>query len=264
MDNPKISCLTVTEGRFDLLKKSIQCYLKQTYKNKELVIASQGTDDVNDKIESYIKELLRKDIKFFRARRELSLGAMRNLSIELAVGSVLCQWDDDDLYDPFRLATQYHLLQQPNISASIYQQHLKFFLPTREIYWVDWSIEYPENRRYLCGTAMFRKSVHDHYDNFLYPEVGPQSNKEEDWNVLDRLIEIGKIAPVIDGNQYIYVYHGNNVYDINHHKLVLDKKVMNQSELLKNKKIITDTLKSVGVENVMIRDNEGIAFKHDR
>ena len=28
-------------------------------------------------------------------------------------------------------------------------------------------------------------------------------------------------------------------------------------ELLKNKKIITDTLKSVGVENVMIRDNEG-------
>lgn len=259
---PKISCVTVTNGRVALLKKAIHCYLSQTYGNKELIVLSQGSNEVNIQIRAHIDSLQRRDIQFISADPKMSLGAMRNLSIELTTGEVICQWDDDDLYHPFRLSNQFHRLSQGAIAAC-YRQHLKYYLHTGEMYWIDWSIEKQEFERYLPGTIMFWKQIFYNSYNKLYPEVGECCGREEDLCLLQRFLNEGKIADVDDGHQYTYVYHGNNIYWLEHHNLVLAKRVFNNDELLARKSLLEETFRVVGIDQpVKVRSLEGTAFEY--
>lgn len=261
---PKISCLMVTTGRLGLLQRSVGCYVRQTYPNRELVILSQGKDADNQAIRSYVDSLGRDDIQFVSAPSTLTLGAMRNLSIEVSTGTILCQWDDDDIHHPHRLVTQFNALSQDEVSASLYMEHLKYFETTGELYWIDWSIEVGEDRRHLAGTAMFRKSLFYQAKNILYPEHGVQSTKEEDWNVLQKFCEHGRIASVLQGYQYIYTFHGDNTYWLEHHRFVLKKRVYAVEELLYNRRFIEDALRSSNIDKkVNVRSLEGTAFVYD-
>jgi len=260
---PKISCLTVTNGRYDLLKKSIYCYTQQTYKNRELIVVSQGNAETNAKIRNHIDSLSRDDIVFVEAPKRLSLGAMRNLSVEIATGPVLCQWDDDDLYHPQRVMAQYHALLGGNVVASLYTQHLKWFVDKGEMYWCDWSVERPQWRTMLCGSIMFHKELFYQFDNHLYPEAGKQSGREEDMNVLIKFSRIGKLAPVNYGHHYIYVFHGGNVYDLAHHRLVLEKRVIGEHELRDKQDMLTKTFDLVRVDRpVNVRSLDEVAFQY--
>lgn len=245
---PKISCLTVTKNRFELLKKSIYCYTQQSYKNRELIIISQGDVQTNLQIRNHIDSLNRNDIILVEAPERLSLGAMRNLSIEVATGDIMCQWDDDDLYHPQRIMAQYHALLGGNIIASLYTQHLKLFVEAQTMYWCDWSVERPQWRTMLCGSIMFHKDIFYTFNNRLYPESGGQSDKEEDMNVLIKFSRIGKLAPVNYGHHYIYVFHGRNVYDLNHHRLVLAKRVIGEHELKEKQNLLTNTFDLVKLD----------------
>jgi hypothetical protein len=65
------------------------------------------------------------------------------------------------------------------------------------------------------------------------------------------------------GHQYIYRYHGKNVYNLAHHELVLDKVVMKPSDLLANRRLLEDTFKSVGLHEAIVRDRESVAFHYN-
>jgi glycosyltransferase involved in cell wall biosynthesis len=264
---PLISCVCVTKDRFELFKKSIFCYLNQNYQNKNLIILSQSNDDTNKKIEKYIKDLSRDDILFLAAPTMLTLGAMRNTSIELATGEIICQWDDDDLYHPNRLTNQYKCLKSDNRNvASLYSNFLKYFANSKEVYWCDWLNESEYSHRFLCGSVMFYKSLFHMWENF-YPERGAQSCCEEDLNVLEKLMLKGSIAPVLDGNEYVYVYHGVNTYDLDHHKLTLDirwgKKVYTKEDLLKKQNLIEETFDLIQMDDIVkIKSLGEVAFTY--
>lgn len=251
---PKISCVMVTVGRPDKIRRSIQCYRRQLYPNKELVILSQADDCVNKEL----CKLAVEDIHFFTAPKTLSLGGMRNLSVELTQGEIICLWDDDDLSHPFRLARQFNALAD-GVSASAYQEHLKWFEDTDEIYWVDWSIEVGEDRRYLHGTSMYRKEIFCKCGNMLYPEV----DREEDWNAVQNILKLGNMAGIREGYQYIYTYHGDNVYWRAHHELVLKKRVYTKEELLDRRSLIELALIECGVDRcVKVCSTNGVAFEY--
>lgn len=257
----------VTKGRFEFIKKSISFYLNQTYTNKNLIILSQGKDDLNKRINLYIKDLCREDIKFFTASPNLTLGAMRNASVELANGDIICQWDDDDIYHPDRILTQFNALRSNSDNvASAYCDFLKYFSDSKELYWCDWSGENLVSHKFLCGTIMFYKKAFNSYD-FFYPEFDNQCHVEEDLNAMEKLIFKGSIAPVFDGYQYIYVFHGENTYDFNHHGLAIDtrwgKKVLSNQELLKNENLIRSTLAISDIKEVSIRSLESVAFNYE-
>ena len=264
MENyPKISCVMVTTGRIEKVRRSIECYRRQTYPMKELVILSQGNDEVNRNLSDYIRLLQLPDISFITAPETLSLGGMRNTCIELTQGQVICQWDDDDLYHPFRLMRQYNALVGDGVIASIFQEHLEWFEDTDEIYWIDWSIEEVEDRRYLHGTAMYWKDTFCAAGNLLYPEYGLQSGREEDWNAVQWMLTRGRIAGVRDGYQYIYTYHGNNIYWRAHHELVLQKRVYTKDELLARRPLLERSLRECGVDRpVKICAIDGPVFEY--
>ena len=98
--SPKVSCLMVTRGNFDLAKTAYYSFQLQTWSNKELIIVCDaGADELRGLVASDIQ------VKFIEAPSGLSLGELRNISIAQASGDFVCQWDDDDLYAPCLLYT---------------------------------------------------------------------------------------------------------------------------------------------------------------
>jgi glycosyltransferase involved in cell wall biosynthesis len=271
-DLKKVSCVMVTTGRQDLIKKSIACYARQTYKNKELVIVCQGTDEHNQLIEGVINALGRDDIQFVPAPPDITLGHMRNISLELTRGDIVCQWDDDDLYHPNRILSQYKALtSSTEYVGSFYSGFLKFFnIPeARQMYWVDWSREIPDSHKYLCGSAMFYKEMFYEFRNMIYPEYGSQCKTEEDLNVLEKLMLKGEIADVPDKHHYIYVYHGGNTYDLAHHQMAINTMVSQKVLASKEKLVVSEPMLRNLFENVwldvpfdMCSDTD-VAFKYE-
>lgn len=251
IQEPLISCVMVTQGRLNLMVDSINCYLHQTYPKKNLFVLSQGKKTPNNEIRKYIDGLNRGDVHFFEAPTDLTLGALRNTSVELTTGDVVCQWDDDDLSHPERLATQYKVLgSNSSFLASMYCDFLKYYKTSGEIYWCDWSGEKIPQNRYICNTLMFYKKVFG-WKDIVYPEKGPQCQVEEDLNILTRLLYNGQVGKVFAGWQFLYVYHGGNVYGIKHHNHTLNtstgKVVKDREFLLKNQSLIFNTLRSVNI-----------------
>ena len=99
-----VSCLMVTRDRYPFARLAIEAFRRQTHAERELVVVQDGTDT---RLVEEIKQADDPTIRAFRAPAVgLSLGALRNLAVAAARGPFVCQWDDDDLYDPDRIAAQ--------------------------------------------------------------------------------------------------------------------------------------------------------------
>lgn len=216
---PKISCLTVTQGRVKLLKDAILCYCKQDYPNKELIIVTNNADHVNNAIKRFIDSLDRKDIFLITFKREgYNLGKARNLSIDVATGDHLCIWDDDDLYHPKRLSYQYQVIKSANAQAAFLTEHLHFFQEEQELYWVDW--RYGNHlsffERLIPGSMLINRSL-----QIRYPESGQSAFAGED-NVFINALKNNhiRVAAATEGHGFLYLYrcHGNNTHAIAHHR----------------------------------------------
>lgn len=264
---PTITCVTVTKGRVELLKKAIRCYMLQSYMNKNMVIVSQGSAEDNAAIAAHLRSLGRSDITLYCVASDWCLGTLRNTSVEIATGEIICQWDDDDLYHPDRLMLQYNVLRRDSRHvASLYSDFLKYYRTSGDLYWCDWSGEPIYSHRYLCGSIMFHKRLFGMFPIF-YPQRGSQCHVEEDLNVLEKLQTKGDLAPVFSGWHYTYVYHGQNVYDLEHHNLTLNttwgKRVLDTEQLLERRDLLEQAFPLLGVEGpVRIRSLEGVAFTY--
>jgi glycosyltransferase involved in cell wall biosynthesis len=264
LSRPTISCLMVTAGRTSRAKKAIQSYINQTYSKRDLLILSQDREGSGYELSEHIGKLCRSDIRFFDVPNSLSLGEMRNLSVELSTGELVCQWDDDDHYNPRRLANQYDAIRADNRNvASAYSQFLKYFEKTKEAYWCDWWGERIFASRFLSGSVMFYKKVFGTFPVF-YPMCGPQSSVEEDLNAINKLCSIGRVADVKSGQDYVYVYHGDNVYNEDHHRLAVEitsgKKILSSEELIERRLSIEETFRFSDLSGLKIRSKQEVAF----
>jgi len=97
---PLVSCIMPTYNRRAWIRRSIDCFLSQDYSERELVIVDDGSDAVGDLVPADPR------IRYHRLDRKLSIGAKRNLACELAAGSLIAHWDDDDWYPSWRLSRQ--------------------------------------------------------------------------------------------------------------------------------------------------------------
>jgi glycosyltransferase involved in cell wall biosynthesis len=213
---PTISCLTVTTNRLILLKQAIACYCDQTYPNREMVIVSAGTPRYNDAIRRHAAALGRSDIRVVPLEGErISLGHLRNLTLDAARGEVLCQWDDDDLYHPDRLRIQFETMTAANAGACFMSDHLQYFVHEQSMYWIDW--------RYLTGheseQQMVPMTVMAYMDSrYRYNETGHDSETGEDNYFRRQVHDHVPVAP-LDGCGYLYLYrfHGRNTTPEYHH-----------------------------------------------
>jgi glycosyltransferase involved in cell wall biosynthesis len=77
---------------------AIDCFQKQDYPHRELVIVDDGTDPIDDLVPPDPR------LRYHRLSRRAVLGEKRNLACELAQGTVITHWDDDDWSPATRLS----------------------------------------------------------------------------------------------------------------------------------------------------------------
>ncbi len=104
MQKPLISCIIPTFNRASLLKDAIESTINQTFKNWELLIIDDGSEDNTKEI---IKEYINKDnrIKYFTNTGKGQSSA-RNTGIKTASGEFIAFLDDDDINLPYRFESQ--------------------------------------------------------------------------------------------------------------------------------------------------------------
>jgi len=198
---PLISCLCITRNRVPLLKRAIASFNAQTYDNKELIIVYED-DDPSTK--DYLQKLSAPDIHKIEMAKspDLTLGKLRNLSIQACNGEFFCQWDDDDWYHHHRLEFQMYVIRQSRFPACVLMHWLVFDATRNRGYVSPW---WPWEGSVLCQTKIFD-------DDMKYAD----KKKDEDTPFIKKMLKKHMVFPVIMPKLYIYVYHSANVCGYDH------------------------------------------------
>ncbi len=95
--SPKISVIIITYNRADLLPKAIASVLAQNYRDFELLIIDDGS---NDETETFVCGLALRDerIKYFKNEFNLGISKSRNRGVLLARGEYIAMLDSDDYW----------------------------------------------------------------------------------------------------------------------------------------------------------------------
>lgn len=197
---PRVSCLMVTADRRRLTERSVDCFLAQTYPNRELVIVDDGSED-------YAPILARVPADRLIHHRlpknpATTLGELRNLSLDLARGALMAHWDDDDWFAPQRLARSVETLGD---KAAVWAEATLMHLDDPA--WLD--------RPYLSWFKGGAPStiVHRRRDDIRYPK----ERKGEDSTFRDAWLRLGTaLIPRAEAHLLIRCFHGSNTWDRGH------------------------------------------------
>jgi glycosyltransferase involved in cell wall biosynthesis len=188
---PKISCLMVTRGNLFPTRFAVDCYRRQTYPNRELVIVCDRPDS---ELAPWVAQLRDETIRYVETGPAI-LGALRNISVAAAEGELVCQWDDDDLYHPRRLEKQAAVLAKTGHGAHFLSQWMLWW-PARRRLGIS-------NIRPWEGSMLARRDLLP-----AYPELA----RREDKLLVTTLSEKHPISVTSMPALYCYVIHGNNTW----------------------------------------------------
>ena len=108
----KVSVIIPSFERFEYLKNAIESVENQSYRNFEIIVINDGSED-----ERYYKNSFNNKIKFVHLETNQSYinsfgpGKVRNFGIEIATGKYIAFLDDDDIWLEHKLSIQ---LEQMN------------------------------------------------------------------------------------------------------------------------------------------------------
>ena len=104
-----VSCIMPTGNRQSLIMMAIDCFLRQDYPNKELIVLDDGVSPTS--VPSH------PSIRYFREPKSV-VGAKRNRCAELSSGEIIIHFDDDDWSAPNRVSVQVQRLQESGLAFS--------------------------------------------------------------------------------------------------------------------------------------------------
>jgi glycosyltransferase involved in cell wall biosynthesis len=186
-----------------MLRRSIQCFLNQTYRDRELVVVYQSDDEATRQFLAQLRETSIHPVEVPAAPR-LSLGSLRNIARQAGTGTYVAQWDDDDWCSPARLAEQ---------MAAIRETGKRGCVLTR------WTLyDYLTKRAYVSGERRWEATIV--VERAILPSY-PDVAKREDTPVVDELNRQGQLTLLDRPELYIYTYHGKNTWDRHHWEQIL-------------------------------------------
>lgn len=92
-ENPLVSVIIPTYNRANLIGRAIQSVLDQTYRNIEVIVVDDAS---NDNTEEIVTKFRNKDIIYIRQDHNKGGGAARNAGIIASSGQYIAFLDDDD------------------------------------------------------------------------------------------------------------------------------------------------------------------------
>ena len=141
-----ISAICITYGKPHLLEEAIESFLRQDYKNKELIILNDLADQTLEFNHPQVKILNYKE-------RFKSLGEKRNECIRLSKGEILVGWDDDDLSMPWRFSQI--------IAAFNENNSLQYYKPDKAWCYYGDELKPPHYNMFYMMAAFTRKAFYE-------------------------------------------------------------------------------------------------------
>lgn len=222
---PLISCVCVTRGKPALLQRAINCFEAQTYLQKELVIVYEE-DDIPTR-QFLQTNTFHPAIKIMEisVNPPKTLGMLRNIAIESAAGTYICQWDDDDWYHMHRLEYQYGVVLQSGLYGSVMTQWLIFDATEEDAY--------ISNKRRWEGSILCRKDI-------LQMKQYDDTRRGEDTVVIEYLNSNNHLYEIRNHvHLYIYIYHGGNTWNLGHWKNIFNHSTrLSDTQAIKIAKIL--------------------------
>jgi glycosyltransferase involved in cell wall biosynthesis len=197
MDLPLVSCLCITQARPDKLRRAIDCFLAQTYRNKELLILLRDGDHRTRSLVADLGERSRIRMHALADDDPMTFGEQRNLAIRLCRGEYFCIWDDDDWYHPERIETQASALRRYHKAACLLTHLVLFDVPTGQAYLSE--LRLWENSL-LCRTDVVS-------DSLRYEAV----TLCEDSFFIKSLIRESLVYPLTAPDLYVFERHQRNM-----------------------------------------------------
>jgi O-antigen biosynthesis protein len=199
-DVPLVSCIMPTGNRGDFVLQSIRYFMRQDYPSRELIIVDDGQEDLAGQLPEDRR------IRYIRIPSGLTIGAKRNRACDLAAGSMIAHWDDDDWYAANRLSVQVQpiLSGEADISGLITDV---FFDLAR---WEFWRCTPDLHRRLFVhdvhgGTLVFRRSIWEQQARY------PNASLAEDAAFLRQAVQRGaRVNQVAKQGLFVYLRHGQN------------------------------------------------------
>jgi glycosyltransferase involved in cell wall biosynthesis len=191
-----VSIITPTYNRRKFIPNLIKCIEAQTHKEFEWIIL----DDGDDKIGDLVKHL--PYVNYQSLGKKISLGEKRNKACDLARGSFLIFFDDDDFHFPTRIQHSLEVLKA-NPEAFIVGSSKMF------IYYKKMDALYTtkdfNSQHATAGTFCFRKALLN-----LTKFENKAERSEERYFLKDYTIKMAQL----DFNQTIIINaHDSNTFD---------------------------------------------------
>jgi glycosyltransferase involved in cell wall biosynthesis len=197
-ENPLVSCVMVSRGNVEILRHSVNCFLRQTYKNIELVVILQN---MSPSLRSYFGSIKNagRPIRIYSIPADLTLGDRRNMAIARARGTLICLWDDDDLHHSRYLDYMVGFMEASAVRAAFLMQCTMWW-PSRRQFALS-------KYRLLEGSMVADRS--------LIP-IYPSLDKGEDSFVTKATVQRLDYVMVLAPQLYVYTVTGENTWDERH------------------------------------------------
>lgn len=169
---------------------AVQCFRRQSYSERELVIVNDGISLFPADVPSNVREVR---VAFSKER---TLGDLRNIGLEHAKGELVIQWDDDDWHHPTRIEVQ--AKQWKPGAAVLLRRQFRYSLPSAKVLIFD------------APTGIDGTILHERIPSARYPSL----RKAEDTLFLKNFAT--RIVVDAPPSLYLRLYHGNNTWDEAH------------------------------------------------
>lgn len=203
-----VSCVMVTRDRFNFWKRSLHAFLAQTHTNKELIVLVDRDMEGFARMGEYLRQHGIEGVRLHLSNEKLFLGELRNRSLELADGEMICQWDDDDLYHPERISRQLSGMLACNAEVSFLEEHFAIADESNDLYLCDW---YRTAEGGMPSTLIAYKQNLPHYQAMpRFEDTVFQRAIRRSGQRIENLRDLSGL--------HIYVCHGSNTSAAGHHK----------------------------------------------
>lgn len=111
----KISIIIPIHNEEKWIKATIDNIKEQTYKNYEIILVNDAS---NDDSKSIIERYNEENIKIINLEKNQGAAIARNQGIKIATGRYICFQDADDLWDKYKLEKQLEFMRKNNCAFS--------------------------------------------------------------------------------------------------------------------------------------------------
>jgi glycosyltransferase involved in cell wall biosynthesis len=188
-----VSCIMPTANRRGFVPEAIRQFLAQDYANRELIIVDDGQDSIADLIPSDAS------IRYCRLQGKSTLGAKRNLAVEMARGDVVVHWDDDDWRSNRWVRSQVTTLMSEQADICGLDRILFYDREARR----GWRYVYDGRQPWVAGgTLSYRR---DHWQTNRFADVNVGEDNAFVWSPHTKRLVVN-----LQGDQFVATIHRGN------------------------------------------------------